>query len=434
MAAPSALLAYEMPAGPCSASPTTGPHIPLGVAPAAPSYGYPPAAYYGASTTTSPYSAPATASPYGYGSINSGLSSGTGGVAKNPVFGAAVTVSDVIAMARAKVANELIISQFRNHGLAAPLRPADVITLSQSGVSTEVIAALQTAVAKEELCDPSPYHAAPTVMNSNYETSPPAAAPPAQAPARPVERSPSLSAGSIAPATSGDPPRRAQEAIYTSENLRLLQDELERSRSLEGPANVTKGMEEQIKNGEWETTSKVAKSKDKTSPESGQKPAPTDRKPSDEPRDFHKEEDSLWHNSYRNFSGPPILPPIQPGAACSAMDAPSEGEVMKKLEKARPIENSAQCKVERNRVRIVSKMIQDCLDPPRIMPLVGPVQVHHMHWKCTVYFKEVIYTNEPKPHTTVDEDCQEVIYVDRDHLHRVGKEETAEAPSDPAEK
>ena len=136
-------------------------------------------------------------------------------MAKNPVFGAAVTVSDVIAMTRAKVANELIISQFRNHGLAAPLRPADVITLSQSGVSTEVIAALQTAVAKEELCDPSPYHAAPTVMNSNYETSPPPTAPATQAPAKPIERSPSPRASTAPAATSSDPHRQTQEPIHS---------------------------------------------------------------------------------------------------------------------------------------------------------------------------------------------------------------------------
>ncbi len=115
-------------------------------------------------------------------------------------------------MTRAKVVNDLIISQFRNHGLAAPLRPADIITLSQSGVSTEVIIALQTAVAKDELCDPSPHQAAPTVLHSNNETSP-------------LPR-----AGSAPAATSNDPPRRAQEVIYTSESLRLTQDELERSK------------------------------------------------------------------------------------------------------------------------------------------------------------------------------------------------------------
>jgi hypothetical protein len=146
---------------------------------------------------------------YLYTGFNAGPSPATGGLAANPAFGTAVKVTDIIAMNRAKVDDRLIISQIRNHGLAAPLRPADVITLSQNGVSPDLISAMQTVVAKEEYSDPSTR--APKVLNSNYETSPPAQTPPKSA--RPMP----------------DPNRRAQEPIYTSENLRLLQDEWERS-------------------------------------------------------------------------------------------------------------------------------------------------------------------------------------------------------------
>jgi len=38
---------------------------------------------------------------------------------------------------------------------------------------------------------------------------------------------------------SGDPTRRAQEAIYTSENLRLMQDEWERFWLLDQPNHIT---------------------------------------------------------------------------------------------------------------------------------------------------------------------------------------------------
>jgi hypothetical protein len=227
------------PATPYNCAPTPYP-VPSTVAVPGPVLGYvAPATPYSASSTTSPYSAAPAASPYLYGSFNSGQSPVNGGVAKNPTFGAALTVADVIAMTRAKVANELIISQFRNHGLAAPLRPADVITLSQSGVSAEVISALQTAVAKEEFNDRSPHSASPSVLSSSYETPPPPAASPAQAPAKPVEQSPLPRAGSIPAASSDCPKRRVQELIYTSENLRLLQDESERSRMLKEPGNAT---------------------------------------------------------------------------------------------------------------------------------------------------------------------------------------------------
>jgi hypothetical protein len=48
-----------------------------------------------------------------------------------------------------------------------------------------------------------------------------------------------VTSGCALPAYSGDPNRRAQEAIYTSENLRLLQDEWERFWLLDQPDHMT---------------------------------------------------------------------------------------------------------------------------------------------------------------------------------------------------
>ncbi len=45
--------------------------------------------------------------------------------------------------------------------------------------------------------------------------------------------------GCIIPAYSGDPSRRTQELLYTSENLRLLQDEWERFWLLDQPDHCT---------------------------------------------------------------------------------------------------------------------------------------------------------------------------------------------------
>ena len=45
--------------------------------------------------------------------------------------------------------------------------------------------------------------------------------------------------GCIIPAYSGDPVRRTQELIYTSENLRLLLDEWERTWFLDQPDHMT---------------------------------------------------------------------------------------------------------------------------------------------------------------------------------------------------
>ncbi len=49
----------------------------------------------------------------------------------------------------------------------------------------------------------------------------------------------SATSGCVIDGYSGDPTRRAQEAIYTSENLRLLQDEWERFWLLDQPNHIT---------------------------------------------------------------------------------------------------------------------------------------------------------------------------------------------------
>jgi hypothetical protein len=55
----------------------------------------------------------------------------------------AVTISDVIAMRRANVNDDLVINQIHAHGMAAPLQTNDLINLPQQGVSARVIQAMQ---------------------------------------------------------------------------------------------------------------------------------------------------------------------------------------------------------------------------------------------------------------------------------------------------
>jgi hypothetical protein len=55
----------------------------------------------------------------------------------------AVTIEDVVAMTKANVNEELIITQVRAHGTATVLQPHDLIYLQQQGISPRVIAAMQ---------------------------------------------------------------------------------------------------------------------------------------------------------------------------------------------------------------------------------------------------------------------------------------------------
>jgi hypothetical protein len=136
---------------------------------------------------------------------------------------------------------------------------------------------------------------------------------------------------------------------------------------------------------------------------------------------FQKEaEDHFWE--YERYSRMPILGPITPGTPEVALDEPSDDQVMRALERARPVQGGLPFleEIQRNNVRIVKEKIADYIDPPRVYPLVGPAQLHHVHWKCIIYYTEVTRVGWPIPYTTTDEEAQEVIYIDHDHLHMVG--------------
>ena len=137
-------------------------------------------------------------------------------------------------------------------------------------------------------------------------------------------------------------------------------------------------------------------------------------------------EDKFWE--HERYERAPILGPITSGAEVVALDPPSDDEVMRALEKAQPIEGGIPLLYERNRnnVRIVKEKIADYIDPPRHIPMIGPAQQHHCHYKCTIYFEDVRRVGWPVPHTLRDEDAREVLYIDHNHFHMVGNVDTGE--------
>ena len=83
----------------------------------------------------------------------------------------------------------------------------------------------------------------------------------------------------------------------------------------------------------------------------------------------------------------PVLGPLQAGAPEVGMDTPSEDEVMRALEKARPVQGGIPFlhEVQRNKVRIIVEPIADYVDPPRFYPAgrpgaapPRPLQVHRL--------------------------------------------------------
>jgi hypothetical protein len=84
-----------------------------------------------------------------------------------------------------------------------------------------------------------------------------------------------------------------------------------------------------------------------------------------------QKEDEFWeHERYERV---PILGPTTSGGPPIALDAPSDDEVMRALEKTKPVEGGIPCMWERNRnnVRIVKHKIADPTAPRTL-------QVHHL--------------------------------------------------------
>ena len=135
-------------------------------------------------------------------------------------------------------------------------------------------------------------------------------------------------------------------------------------------------------------------------------------------------EDKFWN--HERYDRAPILGPIIPGGPMVALDPPSDDEVVRAWERANPVQGGYPFlhEKQRNNVRIVKDKIADYVDPPRVVPLIGPVQLHHAHYKCTIYYTEITRVGWPVPHTLVDEDSQEVIYIDHNHFHMVGNVDT----------
>ena len=133
-----------------------------------------------------------------------------------------------------------------------------------------------------------------------------------------------------------------------------------------------------------------------------------------------KKENEHWmHERYDRVA---ILPPIAEGGQAIGLDPPSDDQVMRAIEDIHPTAKGWPFlhTVQISNVRIVKEKTQDGIDKPRVYPLIGPAQLHHVHYKCTVYFTKTTRVGWPIPHTLIDEEVIEVVHIDKDHFHMVG--------------
>ncbi len=128
------------------------------------------------------------------------------------------------------------------------------------------------------------------------------------------------------------------------------------------------------------------------------------------------------HHIQERYARVPILGPLTQGGPVKAMDPPSDDECWWAFERANSVQGGIPFlhETQRNNVTFVKEKIADYVDPPRVVPLIGPVQLHHAHYKVTVYFSERKIVGWPFPHTLIDDDSVEVVYIDHNHFHMVG--------------
>ena len=123
----------------------------------------------------------------------------------------------------------------------------------------------------------------------------------------------------------------------------------------------------------------------------------------------------------------PILDPI-PGefAPAACLDPPSEEQVWEKV--PRFINGCPPFyEVQRNNAQILIEKIGEKVDPCKVYPLAGSCQLVHCHYKCTVYYDELYWSDYPIPFNHMDRRV-EVVYLDKDHLRRCGGPPVAATP------
>ena len=124
------------------------------------------------------------------------------------------------------------------------------------------------------------------------------------------------------------------------------------------------------------------------------------------------EEKYCFPNDHRT----PIMPPIREGfPPPTCEDPPDQAMILRAMPHVR---RGVPYFFEqfRDNIEIVTERLVDRIDPARFYPLVGPAQLHHCHWKCTVYYTETIESGYPFPFRCTRPRV-EVVYIDKDHLH-----------------
>jgi hypothetical protein len=127
--------------------------------------------------------------------------------------------------------------------------------------------------------------------------------------------------------------------------------------------------------------------------------------------------DNIQEWKEKDYRDVPIMPPVRDYAPAFCMDPPSEYDIIRAMKKpSRGGKIPYLYEVHYNNMEFVIEKLVDSIDDCRFYPLVGPAQLHHCHYKVTIYYDRIRRSYYPFSWEVSDKDV-EVVYIDKDHFH-----------------
>jgi hypothetical protein len=105
---------------------------------------------------------------------------------------------------------------------------------------------------------------------------------------------------------------------------------------------------------------------------------------------------------------------VRSASDLARLESPSTQEVLRALPRG-PRDVPMVLTVFRDDLSVVAEQLARQVDPPRFYPLVGVAELHHVHWKCTVYYTETVESCYPFP-VRSKRSRVEIVYIDKDYL------------------
>lgn len=115
-----------------------------------------------------------------------------------------------------------------------------------------------------------------------------------------------------------------------------------------------------------------------------------------------------------------ILGPMTSGGHAVPLDPPTPDEVFRALATSK-LSNGVSPPVggQPRNVRLVLERVADYVDDVRVFPLLGPMQMHHARYKCTIFSNEPTDKEVRSRRPDVNQHVRQLLYIDHKHLHQV---------------